>query len=63
MHSEAKYQVVVRGSLPVDLARDIAEAHALAVRIRSVKAVEQGRTQALPGWDDSNATEDGLDRF
>ena len=52
MHSEAKYQVVVRGSLPVDLSREIAEAHALAVRNRSACAAEQIRTRVVPVRDD-----------
>ena len=59
------YRVSTRGPVPdtlaTDLGRKLAEAHALAVKNRSVKAVDQVRTRVLSGWDDSDATEDGLE--
>lgn len=59
------YRVSVRGAVPgtlaPDLGRKLAEAHAMAVKNRSVKAVDQVRTRVLSGWDDSDATEDGLE--
>ena len=48
MRPEAKYQVTVRGPVPADLDRKIAEAHASAIRNRPPHAVNLAQLQAMP---------------
>ena len=48
MRHDAKYQVTVRGPVPVDLDQRIAAAHASAIRNKPSHAVNQARMQAAP---------------
>ena len=57
MRPDVKFQVTVRCPVPADLVQNIAEAHALAIRSRSVHAVYQARALVMPVQNNPGETE------
>ena len=60
MVPEAKYQVTVRGPVPVTLAQKMAEAHAKAIRESPVMEIDSKGTKPQRAYQESDPAQDAF---